>query len=165
MSERLNAERMMSQLMMNAQTSGVAAAAACCAQLCDAALPSLQVRRQGGRAARRAHGGGEETPARLLSCRAARPTGCRRWRGGVLRRGPPCSRLLLPPRVSAPFERRRRRLLNDCAFAVRPFACRPCTFRAPQATDALVQLIKDHGRWVDLPEPEEAEAEAAVAAA
>jgi hypothetical protein len=27
-----------------------------------------------------------------------------------------------------------------------------------QAPDALVQLIKDHGRWVDLPEPEEAEA-------
>lgn len=34
-----------------------------------------------------------------------------------------------------------------------------------QACDALVQLIKDHGRWVDLPEPEEAaEAETAVAA-
>jgi (E)-4-hydroxy-3-methylbut-2-enyl-diphosphate synthase len=33
------------------------------------------------------------------------------------------------------------------------------------ATDALVQLIKDNGRWVDLPEPEEAlEAETAVAA-
>jgi (E)-4-hydroxy-3-methylbut-2-enyl-diphosphate synthase len=29
------------------------------------------------------------------------------------------------------------------------------------ACDALVQLIKDHGRWVDLPEPEEAEAVAA----
>jgi hypothetical protein len=34
-----------------------------------------------------------------------------------------------------------------------------------QATDALVQLIKDHGRWVDLPAEEEmAEAETAVAA-
>jgi hypothetical protein len=27
-----------------------------------------------------------------------------------------------------------------------------------QACDALVQLIKDNGRWVDMPEPEEAEA-------
>jgi hypothetical protein len=27
-----------------------------------------------------------------------------------------------------------------------------------QACDALVQLIKDNGRWVDLPAPEEVEA-------
>ena len=41
--------------------------------------------------------------------------------------------------------------------------CAVCVLPNRQACDALVQLIKDHGRWVDLPEPEEAEA-AAVAA-
>jgi hypothetical protein len=39
---------------------------------------------------------------------------------------------------------------NICANCVYAFIL--------QAPDALVQLIKDHGRWVDLPEPEEAEA-------
>jgi hypothetical protein len=34
-----------------------------------------------------------------------------------------------------------------------------------QATDALVQLIKDHGRWVDLPVEEEEEGAAAAQAA
>jgi hypothetical protein len=49
-----------------------------------------------------------------------------------------------------------------CSCLCGGFIVLPCCV---QACDALVQLIKDNGRWVDLPEPEEAlEAETAVAA-
>jgi hypothetical protein len=61
------------------------------------------------------------------------------------------------------------RSVAACATRVTPFffnvlAAAAGIFVFLQACDALVQLIKDHGRWVDLPVEEEEGAAAAQAA-